>query len=1566
MNFSDFFIKRPIFAGVLSFIIFLVGLMAMRTLPVSEYPEVVPPTVIVRATYPGATPRTISETVAAPLEQAINGVEQSLYMQSQATSDGVMQLTITFKIGTDADQAQVQVQNRVSQVLPKLPEDVRRLGVTTVKSSPDLTMVVHLFSPDDRYDEVYVRNYASLQVKDVLARLPGVGQVQLFGSGDYAMRVWLDPDKIAARGMTASDVVAAIREQNIQVAAGGIGQPPLPNGIDMQLQINTKGRLVDEEEFRNIIVKRGEHGEEVRLKHIARVELGADQYALRSLLDNKAAVAIPLFQLPGSNAVAISDAVHQKMAELKKGFPAGLDYRIVYDPTVFVRDSISAVVETLVEAILLVVLVVVLFLQTWRASVIPLVAVPVSLVGTFAVMSALGFGINALSLFGLVLAIGIVVDDAIVVVENVERNIALGKTPIEATHQAMKEVTGPIVATALVLGAVFIPTAFISGLTGQFYKQFAITIAISTAISAFNSLTLSPALSALLLKEHGARKDWLARAMDKGLGWFFRPFNRVFERAGHLYGTSVGGILRKAAIALIVYVGLIGAAAWAFRKVPAGFVPTQDKGYLVAFAQLPDGASLERTDAVIRRMSDIALAHEGVESSVAFPGLSISGFSQSSNSGIVFVILKPFEERKKPELSGFAIAAELNAKFASIEDSIVAIFPPPAVQGLGQIGGFKLYVEDRGDRGYDDLYNATWSLIGKASQAKELAGLFSTFQVNVPQLQADVDREKARSQGVPLANVFDTMQIYLGSLYVNDFNRFGRTYQVIAQADASFRDDVRDVAHLRTRNERGKMVSLSSIVDVRESYGPDRVTRYNGYPAAEVNGAPSPGTSSGDAEDSIAALASAELPQDMTYEWTDLTYQKILAGNTAVFVFPLCILLVFLVLAAQYESFRLPLAVILIVPLTLLAAMIGVMIKGTDNNVFTQIGLIVLIGLAAKNAILIVEFAKVKQDEGLDPPHAAVEAAKLRLRPILMTSIAFIAGVSPLVVSTGAGAEMRQAMGVAVFAGMIGVTFFGLLLTPVFYTVLMRIGHRRAHAPAPATKSSGEAPRAPMSGSGGDPHAPVASPALHGILLAIAFGSLLAGCQSLAPHYEPPSVTVPEAYRDVNWRDANWQEGRPADAIPRGEWWRLFGDPALDDLEKRASANNQDLVALAARVEIARAIIKSARSEGLPQASVDATWNRTSYSPNAGIVFPVTAVTDIKVPLDVSWEIDFFGRVKSSVEAAEHDAEAAVADFESTRLVLQSDVASSYFTLRSLDDERKTLEATLALRQSELDLLNARLQAGDATELDVARTEALVASAQADLIAVTRRRSEVENGLAVLVGEPASSFQVARDDSALKEPPRIPSGLPGDLLERRPDVARAERELAANNARIGIAKAAFFPTVKLTGYAGYESKDVGNLLDLESAVWSIAPSISLPVFQGGRNVANLARSRAAFDEGVARYRQSVLVAFKEVQTALTATRLLAEQSEAIGREVDASRRAEELARTRFDAGFVGYLDVIDAERSRLIAERLAALLSGARYVNAVELVKALGGGWNTPQAPDSTASLEPSPSAGGG
>jgi multidrug efflux pump len=1039
MNLSKFFIDRPIFAGVLSILIFLAGLISLLAMPISEYPDVVPPSVVVRATYPGANPKVIAETVATPIEEQINGVEGMLYMSSQATTDGAMTLTVTFRLGTDPDKAQQLVQNRVQQAEPRLPAVVRQLGIITKKSSPDLTMVVHLLSPNNRYDMTYLRNYAVLNVKDRLARIDGVGDVQLYGAGDYSMRVWVDPQKAAEHGLTANDIVKAIQAQNVEAAAGVVGASPSVKGLDLQLSVNAEGRLSTEEQFGEIVVKTGARGEVTRLRDVARIELGASEYGLRSLLDNKQAVAIPIFQAPGSNALQISDNVRATMAEIKKNMPEGVSYQIVYDPTQFVRSSIEAVIHTLLEAIALVVLVVILFLQTWRASIIPLLAVPVSIVGTFAVMHVFGFSINALSLFGLVLAIGIVVDDAIVVVENVERNIESGLSPRDATYQAMKEVSGPIIAIALVLIAVFVPLAFISGLTGQFYKQFALTIAISTVISAINSLTLSPALAALLLKGHDEPKDGLTRILERGLGWFFRGFNRAFARASDNYSGSVKGVISGKVVVIGLYLLLVGATAVLFKQVPSGFVPGQDKQYLVGFARLPDGATLDRTEEVIRKMSDIALTQPGVESSVAFPGLSISGFTNSSNAGIVFSTLKPFDERKDPSLSGTAIAAELNKKYAGIQEAFIAMFPPPPVNGLGTIGGFKLQIEDRAGLGYEALNDATKAFMAALQKTPEIAGAFSSFQVNVPQLFADIDRTKALQLGVPVTEVFNTLQIYLGSFYVNDFNKFGRTYSVYVQADAPFRARADDIRQLKVRSSSGDMVPLSALLKIRQSAGPERAIRYNGFLSSDINAAAAPGYSSGQAQEAATRIAAETLPPGFAFEWTDLTYQEFIAGNSGIWVFPLAILLVFLVLAALYESLTLPLSIIMIVPMGLLAAMFGVWISKGDNNVFTQIGLIVLVGLSAKNAILIVEFARELEFVGRSPVRAAIEASRLRLRPILMTSMAFIMGVLPLVLSTGAGSEMRRAMGVAVFSGMIGVTIFGLFLTPVFYVMLRSV-----------------------------------------------------------------------------------------------------------------------------------------------------------------------------------------------------------------------------------------------------------------------------------------------------------------------------------------------------------------------------------------------------------------------------------------------------------------------------------------------------------------------------------------------
>ncbi|MGE9550172.1 efflux RND transporter permease subunit [Erwinia amylovora] len=1037
MDFSRFFIDRPIFAAVLSILIFVSGLIAIPLLPIGEYPDVVPPSVQVRAEYPGANPKVIAETVATPLEEAINGVENMMYMKSIAGSDGVLVTTVTFRPGTDPDQAQVQVQNRVAQAQARLPEDVIRQGVTTQKQSPTMTLVVHLDSPDGRYDSLYLRNYAELKVKDELARLPGVGQVQIFGAGEYAMRIWLDPDKVAARGMTAGDVVAAIQEQNVQVSAGQLGAEPMPNKSDFLLSINAQGRLQSEQEFGNIILKSGTDGQIVRLRDVARIEMGSGSYALRSQLNNKDAVGIGVFQSPGANAIDLSNAVRAKMAELATRFPQGVEWKAPYDPTIFVRDSISSVVHTLLEAILLVVLVVILFLQTWRASIIPLLAVPVSVIGTFAVLYLLGFSLNTLSLFGLVLAIGIVVDDAIVVVENVERNIEEGLEPRAAAHQAMREVSGPIVAIALVLCAVFVPMAFLSGVTGQFYKQFAVTIAISTVISAINSLTLSPALAAILLKSHGAPKDCPSRIINTLFGWLFRPFNRFFNRSSQRYQGGVSRILRRRGAVFSMYVLLLIGAGVMFKTVPGGFIPTQDKLYLIGGVKMPEGASLERTDQVIRKMSDIAMHTDGVADAIAFPGLNALQFTNTPNTGTVFFTLKPLSERSRPAAE---INAEINAKLAQIQEGFAFSIMPPPILGLGQGSGYALYIQDRAGLGYGALQDAANAMAGTIMQTSGMHFPISTYQANVPQLDAQVDRDKAKAQGVALTDLFGTLQTYLGSSYINDFNRFGRTWKVYAQADGQYRETIEDIANLRTRNASGAMVPIGSMVHIGTTYGPDPVIRYNGFPAADLIGDADPRVlSSTEAMQRVQAIADQILPNGMTIEWTDLSYQQATQGNAAVIVFPVAVLLAFLVLAALYESWTLPLAVILIVPMTLLSALFGVWLTGGDNNVFVQVGLVVLMGLACKNAILIVEFARELEMQGRTVIEAALEACRLRLRPIVMTSIAFIAGTIPLMLGHGAGAEVRTVTGITVFAGMLGVTLFGLFLTPVFYVALRRL-----------------------------------------------------------------------------------------------------------------------------------------------------------------------------------------------------------------------------------------------------------------------------------------------------------------------------------------------------------------------------------------------------------------------------------------------------------------------------------------------------------------------------------------------
>jgi hydrophobe/amphiphile efflux-1 (HAE1) family protein len=1041
MRFSHFFIARPIFASVVSLVILIVGTIAYLTLPVAQFPEIVPPTISVTTSYPGANAQTVADTVASVIEQEVNGVEGMIYMYSQSTDDGNMSLSVTFDVGTDIDKAQVLVQNRIAVAEPRLPEEVRRNGISVNKRSPDLLLVVHLVSPDRTYDQVYISNYALLNVKDELARIPGVGDVTLFGSREYSMRIWLDPERIALRGMTADEVMSALRAQNLQVAGGALGQPPQPNMGAFQMSLQLKGRLLQPAEFENIVLKTGTDGRVVRVKDVGRVELGALSYTTYGYQDNYAATVMPITQQPGSNAIETAKLIKAEMARLAERFPKGLEYRIIYNPTEFIEESISELYITILEAVFLVVVVVLLFLQTWRATIIPLVAIPVSLIGTFAVMEGLGFSINMLTLFGLVLAVGIVVDDAIVVVENVERKLAEGLSPTEATRITMNEVGAALIAIALVLSAVFVPTAFIGGITGAFYRQFAVTVATATIISAFNSLTLSPALCAILLRPHtGHEHDSLLMRPVHG---FFRAFNWAFDKVAAGYARLIRGVIAISPLVLILYAGLLGLAGWLLVHTPTGFIPKMDRGIITVSLQLPQGASLQRTDEVVRRANQIVLDTPGVKHTSTYTGRSGSTGSNSSNLGMVNAVMDDARERFAKGLTADKIADDLTAKLSAIEESKTTVTIPPPVRGMGGQTGFSMRLQNRANMTAGEFEKVANDFIAAANDLPGIKNAFTTYSTSTPQLYVDVDRTKAQMLHVPLEAIFEALRVYLGSAYVNDFNMFGRTFRVTAQADAGFRLQPENIARIRVRNDSGQMVPLANLVNLRNISGPDRVPRYNLYPTVEVNGATQPGVSTGQAMQMLSALAKQELPEGITYEWTDLSYQEAKVGSTGYYIFILSVVFVFLTLAAQFESWSLPLAIILIVPMCLLSALFGVRLHGQDINILTQIGFIVLIGLAAKNAILIVEFARQLEDQGRDTVTAAVEACKLRLRPILMTSLAFTLGVVPLYIATGAGAEMRIALGTGVFWGMIGVTIFGLIFTPVFYVVIRRLSTRR-------------------------------------------------------------------------------------------------------------------------------------------------------------------------------------------------------------------------------------------------------------------------------------------------------------------------------------------------------------------------------------------------------------------------------------------------------------------------------------------------------------------------------------------
>jgi multidrug efflux pump len=1436
-----------------------------------------------------------------------------------------MVLTITFKLGTDLDKAQVLVQNRVAIALPRLPEDVRRVGVTTIKSSPDLLMVVHLLSPSKRYDQLYIGNYALIQVRDVLARVDGVGDVNLFGLREYSMRAWLDPDRLAARNLTTGDVVAALREQNVQVASGVIGQPPAPPGIAFQLPVVTLGRLLEAEQFGDIVIKTGEDGRITRVRDVARVELGARDYSVNSYLNNEPAVAMAIAQRPGSNALATADAVQAAMRELSKSFPDGLEYRIVYNPTVFVRESIDAVIHTLFEAIVLVVVVVLLFLQNWRASVIPLLAIPVSLVGTFAAMAAFGFSLNMLSLFGLVLAIGIVVDDAIVVVENVERHVAGGLAPREATYKAMEEVTPAVIAIAFGLCAVFVPTAFLGGITGQFYRQFALTIAVATLLSAFNSLTLSPALCALLLKPHDAPRDWFERLTDRTLGRFFAAFNAGFARMSGAYSRAVGWLLRRAAIGLGLYLLLSLFTVFEFRTIPAGFIPAQDKGYLITAIQLPDGASLERTDAVVRRASQIILETPGVSFAVAFAGFSGATRANSSNAGAIFVGPKPFEERTHGPTAG-EIQRALQKRLGEIREAQIFVIPPPPVQGLGTSGGIKFLVQDRAGRGLRALQAATDQLVDQARREPELTGVFTTFRASTPQIYANVDRVKAQKLGVPLGNVFDTLQVYLGSLYVNDLNLFGRTFQVRAQAEPSFRAEPRDIERLKTRSGSGAMVPLGSLLDLKQQAGPDRVVRYNMFPGAEVNADAAAGGSMGTAI-AVAERLAAQLPFGFGLAWTDLAYQAQLAGNAGLLIFPLCVLFVFLVHSAEYESWSLPLAIILIAPMCLPFALLGIWLRGMDDNLITQIGLVVLIGLAAKNAVLIVEFAKQQEDDhGKDRFGAAIEAAHLRLRPILMTSFAFILGVLPLARAHGPGAEMRQTLGTTVFSGMLGVTILGLFLTPVFYVVIRGFAaRRRASAAAIATVVA---------------------------LLALGLGA--SGCMLAGKDYAPPALDVPAGFTARAAGDAALPgAGDPVEAA----WWEDFEDPELTSLIGRAASHNHDLRVAIANVREARALRMEALLDLAPTVTSAGGFTQSRASKDSirgsgslGGVDRDRGLYD--VGFDASWELDLFGRVRRSVEARSAELAATEYRVRDVLVSVQGEVGQTYMDLRGAQLRLDVAERNAANQASTFELTKVLLEGGRGTELDTARAEAQLTTTRATIPPLRAIVERARHRLAVLTGVPPEALV---DELAARAPlPRLPAlvavGTPGDLVRRRPDVSAAEADLVAASARKGVQVADLFPRVTFVGSVALEAQSVAKLGAGGADTFSFGPRVFWAAFDLGRVRARIQAADAAMQAALARYEQTVLLALEETENALVTFAHEEERRDQLRIAASASELATVRARERYQYGVANFLEVLDTER-RLLEVQVDLANSETTTARAlVAVYKALAGGWLVPAA----------------
>jgi len=1536
MKLSHFFIEHPRFAIVLNVFIVLAGLATMIALPTAQYPNIVPPTIKVTALFPGASSDVIARTVATPLEQAINGVEGMEYISSQSTGNGQLVVTIIFKIGSNADTDLLLTQTRVQNTLSRLPQEVQLQGVQVKKAIDDLVLGVHVYSPDGSRSPEYLSNYM-IHIRDEIARLPGVADFQLFGDRQYAMRIWVDPDKAAAYNISATEILAALRAQNAQISAGVLNQPPVSTKGAYQLNIEALGRLTTPKQFEDVIVKTDSQGRVTRIRDIGRAEVGAADYSSLAYADRYPGAPWFVIPTPDANVVQLEHAVWKRMAELRKTFPPGVDYIRIYDPATFISQSIDEVIKTVVIAVLLVVLVVYVFLQSWRATVIPVIAIPVSLIGTFSILTALGGSINNLSLFGLVLAVGIVVDDAIVVVENVERNMARGLTPLEAAHETMNEVSTALIAIALTLCAVFVPVAFISGIPGLFFKQFAITIAGSTIISCLVSLTLSPALCAVLLKPHAiGEEDHKPKGIAKIARPVFSRFNAAFDWLSRGYGSLTGRFVRITGLMFAVYLGLIALTGFQLSRMPTGFIPQQDIGYLAVVCQLPPGSSLERTDEVVRRVNEIVLTTRGGRHTSPVAGLDVTTNTIAPNVGTVFTSLPSLYGENLKGVNAASMVATLRQKFAGFQGANIIVVNPPAVRGLGSAGGFKMMLEDRAELGPQALADATNKLVAAAQKDPTFAAVYTLYNAGSPSVYADIDREKAEKIGLSTADLFPTLSLYMGSQYVNDFNLLGRTYPVFVQGDQQFRQTSQEIGRLKVRNATGQMVPISTVATFTDKTTPYRVPRYNLYPASEVMGEPAAGISSGAALKRIEELAKETLPPGIAFEWTDLAYQQAKKGIPTVAIFGASALFVFLVLTAQYESWKIPLAIVLIVPMCLLAATTGLNLRTMPIDILAQIGFVVLLGLAAKNAILIVEFAKQRQDhDGVDAQEAAVHSAHVRLRPILMTSFAFIAGVAPLAVAHGAGSEMRQSLGTAVFFGMLGVTVFGLLFTPAFY-VLVR---KKKQAKQENTGDTGNS----TTGTS----VPAATTAIVGVLLACLF---LQGC-SVGPKYKapaPPSAALAPFHNKV--------EAPNTDPTPLDTWWTGFKDPGLVTVVQRALDQNLDLAASLERINQSRAVAAGAGARLYPtgEFGASATAERQSMQGNLGTIAGSVPtfrrdIHEYTIGPSASWELDVAGGIRHNAAAARDEVQAAEAEHIGTRIIVAADAADAYLQIRGYQARLAIAKAQIETDEHLLKLVNNRYEAGAATKREIAQAEALLQQARAIVPGLMLSKEKQLNRLDVLMGAQPGTYAHEMDTTtAIPGVPGIDAQVSTDILRRRPDIIAAERRLAASNERIGVAVAEYYPKISLAGVLGLDSLNSGRLFTESAFQPAAVAGLRWRLFDFGRVDAEVKQAKGANAEALINYRQSVLKAAEDVENALallTATQANVVELQA---EVKSLTRARDLSQEAYRAGSITLTDVLDADRELLLSQDQLDANRADAARSAVVVFRSFGGGWQPP------------------